>query len=108
MRKVVVDEKSMAEIRLMMGRSTVLHFVEKPTKVIVGRQNYFNIEFTGNDVTIQPLGYVTSNLFVYGEYHRYGFLLRVGGHGYDDLVEVKWKSTVYSLPDGERKKQSTK
>lgn len=91
-RNVSVDDKSMAEIHLSMGKSTVLHFSEKPTKVITGNQNYFNIEFTGEDVTIQPLGTVVSNLFVYTEYYRYGFVLRVGGSSYDDLVQVRWRS----------------
>ena len=76
-RTITVDEAMMAEIHLAMGRSTVLHFFEKPAKVVAGNQNYFNIEFTGNDITVQPLGPVTSNLFAYGEYHRYGFILRV-------------------------------
>ena len=91
-RAVTMDENSMAEIHLAMGRSTVLHFTEKPTKVIAGNQNYFNIEFTGQDITIQPLGPVTSNLFAYGEYHRYGFVLRVEGVAhYDDLVQIRWR-----------------
>ena len=94
-RTLTMDEDSMAVIHLAMGRSTVLHFHEKPTKVVAGNQNYFNIEFTGNDLTIQPLGPITSNLFAYGEYHRYGFILRVGGsEGYDDLVDIRWKSST--------------
>ena len=91
-RNVSVDDKAMAEIHLSLGKSTVLHFSEKPIKVITGNQNYFNIEFTGEDVTIQPLGAVVSNLFVYTEYYRYGFVLRVGGASYDDLVQVRWRS----------------
>lgn len=55
-RTVTVDQNTMAPIHLAMGRSTVLHFHEKPGKVVAGNQNYFNIEFTGNDITIQPLG----------------------------------------------------
>ncbi len=92
-RTIMVDDTTMAEVHLAMGRSTVLHFLEKPTKVVVGNQNYFNIEFTGNDVTIQPQAMVSSNLFVYGEYRRYGFILRVsGGERYDDLLQIRWKS----------------
>jgi hypothetical protein len=95
-RNLTVDEGSMAVIHLAMGRSTVLHFHEKPTKVVAGNQNYFNIEFTGNDLTIQPLGGITSNLFTYGEYHRYGFILRVSGSdGYDDLVDVHWRNSTF-------------
>ena len=85
-------DNEMAPIHLKMGRSTVIRFREKPQKVIVGNQNYFSIEFVGNDVTIQPQAMVTSNLFVYGKYRVYGFLLKVGSGDYDDLVKASWKS----------------
>jgi len=93
-RSIFTNNKRMAQINLQMGRSTVLHFIEKPKKVVCGNANYFNIEFTERDVTIQPLGPVASNLFVYTDYHRFGFILRVGKfRRYDDLVDVKWQST---------------
>ena len=85
------DEK-VPTIHLKMGRSTVIRFREKPQKIVVGNQNYFNIEFIGNDVTIQPQAMVISNLFVYGKHRVYGFLLKVGGGEYDDLVKVRWRS----------------
>ncbi len=98
-RTLSLDQNAMAAINLSMGRSTILHFTEKPTKIIAGNQNYFNVEFTGEDVTIQPLGSVTSNLFVYTEYHRYGFVLRVGGHEvYDDLVQIRWRDSHVLSP----------
>jgi len=62
-------------------------------KVIVGNQNYFNIEFVDSDVTIQPLGHVSSNLFVYGDGFTYGFILKVNqSQDYDDLVFVRGNS----------------
>lgn len=87
------NAKEMKPVFLSMGQSTVLRFTEKPKKIVVGNQNYFNIEFVDNDLAIQPLGSVTSNLFVYCEYDRvYGFILRPrGGQEYDDLVNVRWK-----------------
>lgn len=96
-RTVEMNEKSMIPIYLQMGKSTVIHFVtDKAKKIIAGNLNYFNIEFTGNDVTIQPLGEVASNLFVYGELHRYGFLLKVNQLGmYDDLVNIRWKNNSF-------------
>ena len=103
-RRIRVDSSKMSVINLAMGSSTVLHFFEKPIKVIGGNNNYFNIEFTGNDVTIQPLGDVDTNLFIYGEYHRYGFLLKVCNcRSYDDLVKVRWKTSI-SRSAGELRK----
>lgn len=80
----------MSPIFLKMGKSTILRFVEKPKKVVVGNQNYYGLEFIENDVAIQPLGAVGTNLFVYTEHHTYGFLL-TPGERYDDLVFVRWR-----------------
>ena len=92
-RTVEVAANKMENIYLKLGQSTVLRFRETPKKVVVGNQNYFNVEFIGNDITIQPQGAVKTNLFVYGEYHTFGFLLNAGNFNqYDDLVNVRWKS----------------
>lgn len=91
-RSLDISDRSMKPIYLKMGQSTVLRFNDRPQKIVIGNQNYFNIEFIGNDVTIQPQGLVTTNLFIYGKYHTYGFILRVSkGRNYDDLVKVRWR-----------------
>lgn len=95
-RTLGVNNDAMASVFLKMGKSTVLRFVDKPKKVVIGNQNYYGLEFIENDVAIQPLGSVGTNLFVYTEHHTYGFLL-TPGERYDDLVFVRWK-----YPRGER------
>ena len=105
-RSLRATDNEMVPIHLKIGRSTVIRFREKPQKVVVGNQNYFNIEFIGKDVTLQPQAIVTSNLFIYTKNHTYGFLLKVGEQGeYDDLVKVKWKSSRRPL---QLKKPKTK
>ena len=90
-RSVGASERAITPIYLSLGRSTVLRFREKPKRVVLGNRNYFNIEFIENDLAIQPLGVVTTNLFVYGEAHTYGFSLHSNaGGGADDLVHVGW------------------
>lgn len=89
-RSVSATDRAISPIYLSLGRSTVLRFREKPRKVVLGNQNYFNIEFIESDLAIQPTGGVTTNLFVYGEFHTYGFTLHVGGSPADDLVHVSW------------------
>lgn len=80
----------MQAVSLMPGRSTVLRFPSPPKKVVLGNQNYFNVEFIDADITLQPLGVVTSNLFVYGDGYTYGFIIKVHqGPDYDDLVYVR-------------------
>ncbi len=95
-REVDTNDHMMKVIHLTLGRSTVLSFQDKPVKVISGNSNYFNIEFIGNDLTIQPLSSVETNLFVYTERQsKYGFILRVGAvANYDDIVYIKWQSPL--------------
>lgn len=81
----------MTPIYLRLGKSTVLRFTDKPRKVVIGNQNYYGLEFIENDLAIQPLGSVATNLFVYTESRTYGFLL-TPSERYDDLVFVRWKS----------------
>lgn len=90
-RTVGVSGDSMTPIYLKLGKSTVLRFTDKPRKVVVGNQNYYGLEFIENDLAIQPLGAVPTNLFVYTESRTYGFLL-MPGERYDDLVFVRWKT----------------
>ena len=87
-----IDDNEMQPVVLKMGKSTILRFEEKPQKIVVGNQNYLNIEYIANDVTIQPLGPVTTNLFVYTKKRVFGFILTVSVRGdYDDLVKVFWQ-----------------
>ncbi len=91
-RVVEMNDNKMETITLSMGHSTILHFIDRPKKAVNGNSNYFSIKFTGNDVTIQPLSQLSSNLFIYSGQHRFGFILRVCRcQVYDDLVKVYWK-----------------
>lgn len=103
-RTVQVNDRKMQLVYLKLGRATVLRFTAKPKKVVIGNQNYFSVEFIDNDLTIQPLGKVETNLFVYTPYRTYGFVLRVcSSCRTDDLVFVKWKSN-YQWPKVTTKK----
>ena len=93
-REVDTNDRTMKTVNLTMGRSTILSFTDKPVKVVAGNSNYFNIEYIGNDLTIQPLANVETNLFVYTESKgKYGFHLKVGPvFNYDDIIYIRWKS----------------
>jgi hypothetical protein len=93
-REVDTNDRLMKVVNLTMGRSTVISFQDKPVKVVSGNSNYFNVEFVGNDLTLQPLAPVETNLFVYTEKGvKFGFLLRVGPVSYyDDILYIKWRS----------------
>jgi len=93
-REVDTNDRLMKVVNLTMGRSTVLSFENKPVKVVSGNSNYFNVEFVGNDLTIQPLAPVETNLFVYTEKGiKFGFILKVGTSSlYNDILYIKWKT----------------
>ena len=106
-RTLYTNDRMMPVISLAMGRSTVLRFDEKPRSAVVGNQNYFALEYIGNDITIQPQGATTSNLFVYTEFQTYGLILRVSGRregAYDDLVNIRWKPGYLSVTDSSKKR----
>ena len=90
-REVEANDRVMKTIHLTLGRSTILRFSDRPVKVVAGNSNYFNVEYIGNDLTIQPLANVETNLFVYTQNKlNYGFHLKVGGSAeYDDVVIVR-------------------
>ncbi len=93
----------MPVIHLMTGRSTVIRFLSPPKKVIIGNQNYFNIEFIDSDVTLQPLANTSSNMFVYGDGYTYGFILKVNSiSDYDDLVFIRSKVPHFATPPAEK------
>ncbi|MBF0361161.1 MAG: hypothetical protein HQK49_09125 [Oligoflexia bacterium] len=91
-RDVYLDDNKTEKVTLKMGKTTVISFIEKPVNVVIGNKNYFNVAYVANDVTIQPLrNGVETNLFVYGKFHRYGFIIRTEDlSGYDDLLKVRW------------------
>ena len=102
-RTLPASSHEMPVINLMTGRSTVLRFSSPPKKVIIGNQNYFNIEFIDSDVTLQPLANTTSNMFVYGDGFTYGFILKVDHSAdYDDLVFIRNKLPSFAQPTGEK------
>ncbi len=97
-REVYTNDRTIEPVYLALGRSTVLKFREKPTNVVVGNKNYYNIEYINNDLTIQPLGAVDTNLFIYTESKRtYALMLKiVPPNRYDDIVHVRWKSKFFA------------
>ena len=106
-RHLYTNDKTIPTIYLSMGQSTILRFKERPKKTVLGNANYIRIEFIDNDLALQPLNAITTNLFVYGEFGRtYGFQLKVGNESsHDDLVYIKWK---YKRPPPKKKLQPKK
>lgn len=108
-RTLPASSKEMSPVYLKTGRSTILRFSSIPKKVIIGNQNYFNVEFIDSDVTLQPLASTTSNMFVYGDGFTYGFILNVNQTSdYDDLVFVKSKAVIDTVSEAPKKAATMK
>ncbi len=89
-RTVYLTDKKMQAISVGAGRSTILSFPSKPTKVVLGNQGMFAVEYVENDLAISALRTpASSNLFVYLEGRRFGFELRTTGEGGDQIVLVR-------------------
>lgn len=89
-RTVYLSDKKTETINVGVGRSSILSFPSRPTKVILGNQGMFGIEYVENDIAIAALkAPAQSNLFVYLEGRRFGFDLRTVGDKGDEIVLVR-------------------
>jgi hypothetical protein len=89
-RTVRLTSEMIAPIRITPGRSTVLSFPARPSKVILGNQGVFAVEYVDNDIAIAALsGRSSSDLFVYLEGRRFAFNLLSVASGGDSIVLVR-------------------
>lgn len=83
-------EKTVARA-LVSPRGTVFSFPTKPTKIILGKNSSFGIEFVSSDLVISPLASNSrSNLFVYLQGRRFVF---------DLITSVNQGYTIYLARD---------
>lgn len=89
-RTVRLNDKTVERILVTPGRTTVLSFPSKPSKVILGNRGNFTIEFVENDIAVAALSAsARSNLFVYLQNRRYAFDLRIAPLEGDEIVLVR-------------------
>lgn len=93
-RQVKSDDTQMESVYTSLGKATILDLENEPESILLGNSNYFQIATNGTDVSIQPIGRATTNLFVYTSRYRYGFVLYVDKGKHDDVIKVKTISTV--------------
>lgn len=88
-RIIKLGHGTIAPIHVAPGKSTILSFPTKPSKVILGSQGLFAIEYVESDVAISSLSARgRSNIFVYMEGRRYAFDLITVPEGGDSIVTV--------------------
>lgn len=89
-RTLRLSEKQVGRIYVQAGRSTVLNFPVKPTKVILGNRGVFAVEYVENDLAVSPLSQSgKSNLFVYIPGRRFAFDLVPSSTNADQIVLVR-------------------
>ena len=89
-RTVYLTDKKMERVSVAPGRSVILNFPSRPTKVIVGNQGLFAVEYVENDLAIAAVrSPAHSNLFVYLEGRRFGFDLRTTSGEGDEILLVR-------------------
>ena len=87
-RILYLDEKSIVSIPVN-PRGMILSFPVKPTKVILGRKDAFQVDYVENDVAIAAIRpKAASNMFVYLLGRRYAFRLRLAVSGGYEVVTV--------------------
>ena len=100
-RIVYMDDKHLTPIRVNIA-GTVLNFPTRPTKVILGRQKIFDVEYVNNDIALSPLMPGTSsNMYVYVLGQRYGFSLSTALLGGDEIILIR-DSSEAPLPAAKR------
>jgi hypothetical protein len=89
-RTLKLTEKQVANIAITPGRTTILSFPSRPTKVILGNKGVFAVEYVENDIAIAALaGSARSNLFVYLEGRRFAFSLSTNSGIGDEIILVR-------------------
>jgi hypothetical protein len=85
-----LNDKMVGKVVIVPGRTTVLSFPSKPTKVILGSRGLFAIEYVENDIAIAATSpRAHSNLFIYLEGRRFAFDLSTEASGGDEIVLVR-------------------
>jgi hypothetical protein len=89
-RTLRLDDKRVGKVYVSFGKSTVLSFPGKPTKVVLGSKGAFTLEYIDNDLAIAALTLTAqSNLFVYVQGRRFAFDLISRSKNADEIVLVR-------------------
>jgi hypothetical protein len=84
-----LDEKNIATIRVN-PNGMVLSFPVAPKKVVLGRQDAFDVQYIDHDIAVAALTPTAkSNMFVYLLGRRYSFRLYTMPKGGDEIVVVR-------------------
>jgi hypothetical protein len=101
-----MKDTDVARVQVTLGRSTILSFPTRPSKVVLGNKNLFAVEYIESDLAISALHpQARSNLVVYLQGRRFTFdVVASAGIGDEILLirdallkrpskKAKWKTS---------------
>ena len=100
-----MKDTDVARVAVALGRTTILSFPTRPSKVVLGNKNLFAVEYIESDLAISALhAQAKSNLVVYLQGRRFTFDVVAAQTGGDEILlirdamlkrsdkKAKWKS----------------
>jgi hypothetical protein len=94
-----LDDKKIGKIFVSYGKSTILSFPSKPSKVILGNKGAFSLEYIDSDLAVAALHpTMISNLFVYVQGRRFAFDLISRNQNPDEVVIVRDSLSDFTKP----------
>lgn len=85
-----MKDTDVASIRVVLGRSMILNFPTRPSKIVLGNKNHFAVEYIESDVAISALHpQAHCNLVVYLQGRRFSFDLTTALSGGDEIILVR-------------------
>lgn len=85
-----MKDTDVARVAVTLGRSTILSFPTRPSKVVLGNKNLFAVEYIDSDLAISAIHpHARSNLVIYLQGRRFSFdVVAMAGSG-DEILLIR-------------------
>lgn len=85
-----MKDTDVARVTVMLGRSAILSFPTRPSKVVLGNKNLFAVEYIENDLAISALApHARCNLVVYLQGRRFSFDIVASATSGDEILLIR-------------------
>lgn len=86
-RRVEVKVDQITRVNTSLGIATIVQVPDRPSRVVLGNQDLFKVEYLDQAITIKPLARSSkSNLYIYTDYRRFNVELISGDQAQADYV----------------------
>ena len=85
-----MKDTDVARVTVTLGRSAILSFPTRPSKVVLGNKNLFAVEYIENDLAISALSpHARCNLVVYLQGRRFSFDIVASMASGDEILLIR-------------------